>query len=76
MALKTFNVDEEAYKQFSEHCKKSGISMSKKVGNFIKEELERLKLGIKKVENKIEQKEQKNVLVSEKLKEHSFMKYC
>ena len=53
--------------------------MSKKVEIFIKEELERLKSGIKKVENKIEQKEQKeqkNGSASEKLKEHSFMKYC
>ena len=28
--LKTFNLDAEIYKQFSEHCKNQGISMSKK----------------------------------------------
>lgn len=43
MALKTFNLNEETYKQFSEHCKKHGISMSKKVENFLKDELEKIK---------------------------------
>jgi hypothetical protein len=42
MALKTFNLDEETYKKFSNHCKTHGISMSKKVENFIKQELEKL----------------------------------
>ena len=52
MALKTFNVDAEAYKKFSDYCKKEGISMSKKVEKFIKEELERL--NPEKVERKVE----------------------
>lgn len=43
MALKTFNLDEEVYKEFSKHCKSQGISMSKKVENFIKQELEKIK---------------------------------
>jgi len=54
MALKTFNVDAEAYKKFSNYCKKEGISMSKKVEKFIKEELERL--NPEKVEKFVERK--------------------
>jgi hypothetical protein len=42
MALKTFNLDEEVYKKFSHHCKSQGISMSKKIENFIKSELDKL----------------------------------
>lgn len=42
MVLKTFNLDEETYKQFSKHCKENGISMSKKVENFIKQELKHI----------------------------------
>lgn len=45
MALKTFNVDAQIYKEFSEYCKKNGISMSKKVENFFKDELMKIKLG-------------------------------
>jgi len=40
MALKTFNIDEETYKRFSEICKNSGISMSKQIEVFIKAQLE------------------------------------
>jgi len=39
MALKTFNIDGETYKEFSKHCKKNGISMRKMA-------LEKLKAGI------------------------------
>ena len=35
MVLKTFNLDEEVYKKFSEFCKENGISMSKQVNLFI-----------------------------------------
>lgn len=43
MAIKTFNVDDVLYKEYSEHCKKQGISMSKKVENFIREEMDKIK---------------------------------
>ena len=43
MVLKTFNLNEEIYKEFSKHCRENGISMSKKVENFIKQELEKIK---------------------------------
>jgi len=36
MVIKTFNVDEDTYKKFSEYCKSSGISMSKQINNFMK----------------------------------------
>ena len=73
MVIKTFNLDEEVYKQFSAHCKKNGISMSKRVENFLREEISKLK--IKSVSSK------KTPLVNEKLSlpqnaRHSFSKYC
>lgn len=43
MALKTFNLDEATYRQYSDHCKEHGISMSKQVEKFITHELEKLK---------------------------------
>ncbi len=64
MALKTFNINEEIYKEFSEHCKKHGISMSKKIENFLKKEIENLKSQELKYIDKISQEE------------HSFKKYC
>ena len=42
MALKTFNLNEETYKKYSNHCKKQGISMSKQVEKFIAQELTRI----------------------------------
>jgi antitoxin component of RelBE/YafQ-DinJ toxin-antitoxin module len=35
MVLKTFNVEQETYKDFSEFCKSHGISMSKQVQMFM-----------------------------------------
>lgn len=69
MALKTFNVDAQAYEEFSKHCKKEGLSMSKKVENFIKEELERMKFG------KLPEVKSENKIIGTE-KEHSFRKYC
>ncbi len=68
MALKTFNIDDRLYKEFSAYCKKHGMSMSKKIDNFIREELEKLKVGIKSIERKV-----KNSIGDG---EHSFKKYC
>ena len=72
MVLKTFNLDEEVYKEFSQHCKSKGFSMSKKVDNFIREELERMEKPVY----------HKNVTKVIKLgeftedSEHSMGKYC
>ena len=40
MVIKTFNLDEETYKKFSEFCKEHGLSMSNQVNIFIKAQLE------------------------------------
>ena len=40
MVLKTFNVDEEVYKEFSKFCKENGISMSKQVEIFMETQIE------------------------------------
>ncbi len=78
MVLKTFNLNEEIYKKFSEYCKKQGISMSKKVENFIRAELERLKIGINIIEKaeKVEKIETGKKVGELKNAEHSFKKYC
>lgn len=65
MALKTFNIDERIYKEFSNYCKKHGISMSRRVENFIRVELNKVKKGVlAEVTESIEEAE------------HSFKKYC
>ena len=66
--IKTFNIDEEVYKAFSQHCKKNGVSMSKRVENFIKDEIAKLKIrpSIKTVET----------LGKKSATSHSFSKYC
>lgn len=61
MAIKTFNIDDEIYKEFSRHCKKEGVSMSKRVENFIRSELERMKFDKARAPS---------------VKEHSFKRYC
>jgi len=67
MAIKTFNIDEEVYNQFSKYCKKNGISMSKRIENFIRGEISKLKSN--PIENKL------NETLLQK-KDHSFSKYC
>lgn len=39
MVLKTFNLNEEVYKKFSQFCKENGISMSKQVEIFIESQM-------------------------------------
>ena len=39
MALKTFNVNEEVYGEFSKFCKEHGISMSKQVEIFMEAQI-------------------------------------
>ena len=66
--LKTFNLDSNLYKEFSSHCKKHRISMSKKIENFIKGEIEKIKTNM-------ENFGEKNKTIKEEI-EHSFKKYC
>ena len=75
MALKTFNVDEEIYKEFSKHCKENGISMSKKVEKFIQEEMQFIKENAGKIMKRAERKMEKNRgFVDDD--EHPLSKYC
>ena len=81
MALKTFNIDEATYKEFSKHCKKKGISMSKKIDTFISEELAILKgepteVGKKSegFENKLG--EERAERERELMDDHPLSKYC
>ncbi len=70
MALKTFNIDEKSYKEYSDFCKKEGISMSKRVEQFIKAEIENLK------SNKTSKKSKEETLPSISRNKHSMIKYC
>ena len=76
MALKTFNLDDKLYKEFSEHCKKNGISMSKRVDNFIRKEMDKMRLiNAKEAIRESINKPHKTNEISGKV-EHSFKKYC
>lgn len=39
MVLKTFNLEEDVYKKFSQFCKENGFSMSKQVNFFIQSQM-------------------------------------
>lgn len=76
MAIKTFNLDAKVYGEFSKHCKKQGISMSKKVENFIKQEMIKIKSGdLDEFKLEIE-KDTKPKMGLEKPEEHPMGKYC
>ncbi len=76
MVLKTFNLDANSYEKFSSHCKKHGISMSKKIENFIKSELENFGFKEKKEILKKTYKRIINYRKNEKSYEHPLCKYC
>lgn len=44
MALKTFNIQEEVYRRFSQRCRENGISMSKQVEFFMQSMVEEPKI--------------------------------
>ena len=71
MALKTFNLNEETHKAYAEHCKKEGISMSKKVENFIKQELELIQNPEKILKGPTRTQLKESIKIP-----HSFSKYC
>jgi hypothetical protein len=74
MALKTFNIEEEIYKKFSAYCRKEGISMSRKIENFLRGEIE--KIGFKgKIGRNIAKIVEKRALEL-KPEEHPLSKYC
>lgn len=77
MSLKTFNIDDKAYKQYSDYCKKQGISMSKRIDVFIKKELEKIKghhLPIKETQKK--ETSSSPTHQETPSEHHSFAKYC
>jgi len=53
MTLKTFNLNEKVYKQFSKYCKKEGISMSKRIEKFIQQEIDKINLPLEKPKQQI-----------------------
>ena len=75
MALKTFNIDEKVYAEFSKHSKSKGISMSKQIENFIKNEIEKITeiSSEKDIDVKKISKDMKNF---DKSLEHPLKKYC
>ena len=76
MALKTFNIDEDIYKEFSKHCKKEGLSMSKKIERFISEEMDRINGGKKSAEFEDKLGEERAEREKELMDEHPLSKYC
>jgi len=85
MALKTFNIDSEVYSAFSKHCKKEGLSMSRKIDNYIRAELSRIRCDVKGAIKGIEsvkdvesigQAEVQRETGNKDCEEHSFKKYC
>ena len=78
--LKTFNLNSDNYEKFSLYCRNEGISMSKKVDNFIQSELEKLGLHLE-IDKEINvRRNGGDVKTTEFSKmggsEHSFKKYC
>jgi len=77
MALKTFNLDAEVYKEFSKHCKDNGISMSKKVENFIRKEMKMLKSGeFDNFKLEIEKDTKPKIGIERPDEKHPMGKYC
>lgn len=72
MVIKTFNLDEETYELYAEFCKKQGISMSKRVERFIKEDLLKLHEEHGARVNPKAPKPQNPIFD----KDHSMRKYC
>ena len=80
MALKTFNIDDSVYKHYSRHCKQKGISMSKQVENFLREEIEKIvnsNTGSKTEKADIDVgKIERDAKKFDKSLEHPLRKYC
>lgn len=72
MGLKTFNLDEETYKKYSSHCKEHGISMSKRVEGFIRQEIE--KIG--NASPHLQTTQPKQIIETKTSEKHSMRRYC
>ena len=53
MVLKTFNLDEEVYGEFSEFCKENGISMSRQINIFIQAQMAKKSVDRNKLLDKL-----------------------
>ena len=40
MVIKTFNIDEDVYQKYSDMCREYGVSMSKQINAFMRNQLE------------------------------------
>ncbi len=82
--LKTFNVDAGVYEKYSKHCKKNGVSMSRQVENFLRNEVEKLngtaKVSAVDVKEEVGVRKIKYIKVNSapelKADEHPLSKYC
>ena len=74
MGLKTFNVEEESYRKYSEHCRKNGISMSKQVDKFIQQEMRKIEGNGLGNNNFEDVKKNSHLLLNDK--EHEMSRYC
>lgn len=75
MALKTFNIDDDIYKSYSKNCKSKGMSMSRQIENFIRNEIEK----ITKIDSKEDidvKKISRDMKSFDKSLEHPLKKYC
>lgn len=80
MVLKTFNIDAEVYDAYSKHCKKEGISMSKRIEGFIKTEVEKSKITkffpTLKEASQIQQHISETQEMKTQKDDHKMSKYC
>ncbi len=74
MGLKTFNLDEETYKKYSSHCRENGISMSKRVEGFIRQELD--KIDGKQANQNMASKQSIQPSESKQDIKHTMQRYC
>lgn len=55
MAIKSFNLEDETYRKFSEYCKETGLSMSKQVEFFMRSVVDEEPKARKEYLKKLEQ---------------------
>ncbi len=71
MAIRSFNINEKIYEKYKKKCKEEGISMSKRVENFIRRELES-EMGDEGKKGKKDKGDESHL----EGEEHTFQRYC
>ena len=74
MVLKTFNLEGNVYDKFSRFCKGNGISMSKRVEGFIRQELD--KIDGKQANQNMASKQSIQPSESKQDIKHTMQRYC